>query len=76
MEGTLEEQTCDWKESFKNGKTIIKTDLVDPHRDVKYAILTIEGKDGKITIIAKAEERPNEMIKLIVSDYTETKYCL
>jgi len=72
MEGTIKEYQCNWKEPFKTGKTIIKTDLVDPHGDVKHAILTIEGKDGKITITAKAEERPDEMIKLIISDHTET----
>ncbi|HYJ62820.1 MAG TPA: hypothetical protein VEV62_03675 [Parafilimonas sp.] len=68
MKGTINELQCDWKEPFKTGKTVIKTDLVDPHGDVKNAVLTIEGNDGNITIMARAAERPNEIIKLLISD--------
>ena len=69
MTGKIKEMQCDWKVPFKDGKTVIKTDLVDPSGDVKDATITIEGKDGKITLLAEAKERPDQKLQLEVNKF-------
>ena len=69
LAGPIKEITCDWKVPFKEGKMVIKSDLSDPSGDVKQATITIEGKDGKVTLLAEAKERPDEKIKLDVVSF-------
>jgi len=69
LAGEIKEEKCEWGEPFKNGKSIIKAVLEDAGGDVKHVTLTIEAKDGKITITGDAEERPNERIKFDVDKY-------
>lgn len=69
LAGEIKEEKCHWSEPFKNGKSVIKAVLEDASGDVKHVTLTIEGKDGKITITGDAEERPNERIKFDVDKY-------
>src|SRR6476469_1143420 len=40
MRGAIKESTCDWKVPFKEGKMVIKSDLVDGGGDVKEATIT------------------------------------
>lgn len=72
LTGHIDQQTCNWAEPYKNGKTVIKTVLEDVSGDLKHVVLTIEGKDGKITIIGEAQERPNENVQFVV-DKVEQK---
>ena len=69
MTGKIKDQQCDWKIPFKEGKTIIKTDLVDPSGDTKDATITIEGKDGKLTLLAEAKEHPDQKLQLEVNKF-------
>jgi hypothetical protein len=71
LTGTIKESTCDWKVPFKEGKMVIKTDLVDPSGEEKQATITIEAKDGKVTLLAEAKERPDEKMRLEVSSFEE-----
>ena len=71
MSGTIKEASCDWKVPYKEGKMIIKTDLVDASGDVKEATITIEAKDGKTTMMAEAKERPDQKMKLEVDKFEE-----
>lgn len=73
MHGKIKEMTCDWKVPFKEGKTIIKTDLEDASGDTKDAVITIEGKDGKITVLAEAKGMPDRKMKLLVNTFEEAK---
>jgi hypothetical protein len=50
---------------------VIKTDLVDPSGEEKQATITIEAKDGKVTLLAEAKERPDEKMRLEVSSFEE-----
>lgn len=69
LTGKIKETQCDWKVPFKEGKMIIKTDLVDPSGDSKDATITIEGKNGKITLLAEAKERPDQKMQLEVNKF-------
>ena len=71
LSGTIKESTCDWKVPYKEGKMVLKADLVDPGGDVKDATITIEAKDGKVTLLAEAKERPDQKIKLEVNTFSE-----
>lgn len=73
MRGKIKEMTCDWKVPFKEGKTIIKTDLQDASGDTKDAVITIEGKDGKITALLEAKGMPDRKLKLQVNKFEEAK---
>ena len=69
LSGTIKDIQCEWKVPFKEGKTVIKSDLVDAGGDVKEATITIEGKDGKISLTAEAKERPDQKLRLDVAKY-------
>jgi hypothetical protein len=69
LNGTIKETTCDWKVPFKEGKMVIKTDLVDGSGDVKDATITIEAKDGKTTLLAEAKEQPDRKIRIDVDKF-------
>lgn len=69
LSGKIKEMKCDWKVPFKEGKTVIKTELVDPSGDTKDATITIEGKNGKITVLAEAKERPDQIMQLEVNKF-------
>ena len=69
MTGKVKEVQCEWKVPFREGKTVIKTDLVDKSGDVKDATITIEGKKGKITLLAEAKERPDQKMQLEVNRF-------
>ena len=71
LTGTIKESTCAWKVPYKEGKMVIKTDLVDASGDVKDATITIESKDGKTTLLAEAKERPDQKMKLDIDTFEE-----
>ena len=71
LTGTIKESTCDWKVPYKEGKMVIKTDLVDASGDVKDATITIESKNGKTILLAEAKERPDQKMKLDVDTFEE-----
>jgi hypothetical protein len=69
--GTIKENSCNWTVPFKEGKTVIKSVLVDPSGDTKDATITIEGKNGKITLLAEAKEKPDQKLQLEVTKFEE-----
>lgn len=71
MHGTIKEITCNWTEPYKNGKTIIKTELTEGQNDVHDGIITIEGKDGRIIITIEMTDHPDMKIKAYVDKYEE-----
>lgn len=71
LQGKIKETTCNWTEPFKNGMTVIKAELTEGHGDVHDAIVTIEGKDGKVTITLQLNDKPDMKIKAYVDKYEE-----
>jgi hypothetical protein len=69
LEGTVNESTCEWKEAFKNGKTVLKTSLNERDGDVSPGIITIEGKDGKLTITLEIEKMNGRKVRISVDKY-------
>lgn len=71
LSGTIKEMTCDWKVPFKEGKMVIKSDLIDASGDIKDATITIEGVNGKITLTAEAKEKPGQILRLEVEKFEQ-----
>lgn len=63
LTGAVKTYTCNWASPFKTGKTVITTVLTDGGRDM-HAIITIEGKEGKVTLTFEAAEMPGKKIQL------------
>lgn len=66
----ITDNTCDWKVPFKEGRSVIHATL-DQNGEEKKVTLTIEGKDGKITVLFDTEGEPNERVKVGIDKFTE-----
>ncbi|MCW3118332.1 MAG: hypothetical protein JWM28_2414 [Chitinophagaceae bacterium] len=73
MTGTIKSDICNWKKPFKEGKSIIKVPLKDHSGDVKNATITIEGKDGKVTLLLEVDEMPDKKIRVDIDQFEEKK---
>lgn len=71
MTGSIKDFTCNWTEPYKNGKTVIKSDLMEGHGDVHDAILTVEGKGGQITITLQLNDKPDMVIRMYPDHHEE-----
>jgi hypothetical protein len=59
---------------FKEGKTVITTTLKDDSgNEPKDFTITIEGKDGKVTLLAESPSMPDRKIKLDIEKFEEIK---
>jgi hypothetical protein len=72
LEGTVKEKTCDWKEPFKNGKTVYHT-TVTLDGSLSNAIFTVEGRDGKISLLLEIEAREGRKFLIYIDRYEEAK---
>lgn len=73
MEGTIDSISCDWKTPYKEGKTVIKTALSGPNGRTMNGTITIEGKDGKLMLMAEFEEMPDTKIRVMLDNFEEKK---
>jgi hypothetical protein len=69
MIGTITSKTCDWKIPYKEGKMVIKSAVAGDGNDEKHATITIEGKDGKVTLTFVAEEMPGKKIQVVADKF-------
>lgn len=73
MEGSIDSISCDWKTPYKEGKTVIKTVLSGQNGRTMNGTITIEGKDGKLLLMAEFEEMPDTKIRVILDKFEEKK---
>ena len=72
LEGTVMEKTCDWKEPFKNGKTVYHTTVSVDGR-TSNAIFTVEAKDQKITLSLDIKAMEGRKFLIYLDRYEEAK---
>jgi hypothetical protein len=72
MNGTVSDYTCKWTEPGKNGKTVLKSELLSNDGKSRHATVTIEAANGKITITLEATEESTKIV-LEVADYAVVK---
>jgi hypothetical protein len=73
MTGTIDSISCDWKTPYKEGKTVIKTVLSGENGRTMNGTITIEGKDGKLLLMAEFEEMPDTKIRVMLDKFEEKK---
>jgi len=73
MSGTIKYDSCSWKVPFKDGKAVIKSSLIGGNGQATGVTLTIEGKDGKITMIAVPDDGSNRQIRVSIDKFEEKK---
>ena len=72
LEGTVKEKICDWKEPFRNGKTVYQA-MVTIEDRVSNATFTVEAKEGKITLSLEIEARQGIKFLIYIDRYEEAK---
>jgi len=72
LEGTVKGKTCDWKEPFKNGKTVYNASVNVEDR-ISNAIFTIEARDGKITLLVVVEVMADKKFLIYIDKYEVAK---
>ena len=70
LEGTVKEKTCDWKEPFRNGKTVYHANVLVEDK-TSDAVFTVEAKDGKITLMLTIETMPGRKFLIYIDSYKE-----
>ena len=72
LDGTITEKICDWKEPFRNGKSVYHA-RVFVDEESSNAIFTVEAKDGKITLSLEIEVRKERRFVIYIDKYEEVK---
>lgn len=67
---SIKSNTCSWTTPFKEGKTVIKASADRGGQDQNFTI-TIEGKDGKVTLLFEREDKPGDKIKVAIDKFTD-----
>lgn len=70
--GPVKSITCEWKTPYKEGKTVVKGTVVDPESREIEVIITIEGKEGKITMLLELIT-VNRKVRFTVDKFEESK---
>ena len=74
MRGPIKTILCEWKVPYKEGKMVITTDLTrNGAPEARATTVTIEGKDGKLTLIARSLQFPNRLIRMNIDHFAESK---
>ncbi|MFA6085324.1 hypothetical protein [Mucilaginibacter sp.] len=69
MTGAITSKICDWKIPYKEGKLVVKSTVSGDGGDEKHITVTIEGKDGKVTLTFEAEEMTDKKIWLVADKF-------
>jgi hypothetical protein len=73
ISGVVKETNCNWQQAYKNGKTVIKAEMKkSSNGETSPATLTIEGKDGTITILVEIEKMEGRKFRLLIDKYEES----
>lgn len=71
MTGKVKSNICAWKVPFKEGKTTLNITLTNDGGESRDFTVTIEGKDGKVTLWAENKDEPDDKIKLDADKFEE-----
>ena len=71
MIGTIKSDSCNWKNPFKEGKSIIKVTFTRDGEKAMNATITIEGKDEKVSFFVEIEEMPDKKIRVMADKFEE-----
>ncbi len=69
--GTVLSSSCDWKKSYREGKTVVKANLSNKKLGSKNATLTMEGKDGNVSLLVEVADMPARRFQLSSDAFRE-----
>lgn len=72
LRGDVKKLACVWKDAYKNGKTTFESTLVGKKGEKNNALVSIEGRDGKLLILVNIKTR-GMILKIIPNSYSEIK---
>jgi hypothetical protein len=73
MTGKVDSVSCSWSTPYKEGKTRMKVTLTNPQGESQHFTVTIEGKAGKVTLLAVMDNQPDERIRISADKFEEKK---
>ena len=71
MVGSIKSNSCTWKQPFKEGKSVIKATFSSDGQEEKNATITIEGKEGRVTLLMEIEQMPDRKIRITADKFQE-----
>jgi hypothetical protein len=72
LEGTVTKKSCDWKEPYKNGKTVYNTTVILDGVS-SSAVFTLEATNGKIILTLEIDSRGGRKFVIYIEGYKEVK---
>ncbi|MDB4923178.1 hypothetical protein [Mucilaginibacter sp.] len=66
----IKSNACNWSMPFKEGKTVIHGVAQRDGQD-KPVTLTLEGKDGKVTLVFQMDETPDDRVRVAIDKFAE-----
>ena len=72
LEGTINEKTCDWKEPFRNGKSVYHA-TVSIDGQTSNATFIVEAKDQKITLSVEIDIRQGRKFLIYIDKVEQVK---
>ncbi|HXD78024.1 MAG TPA: hypothetical protein VN616_09475 [Puia sp.] len=73
LTGRVDSFSCNWPVPYKVGKTWVKALLTDSQGQAEHMIITIEGKAGTITLYARSDDHPEQIIRLVADTFEEKR---
>lgn len=73
MKGTIKSDSCNWKKEYVEGKSVIKSVVTDGNGGTKNVTITIEGKNGKVTLLATIDDEADKIIRVTADKFSEMK---
>jgi hypothetical protein len=70
IKAIIKSNTCNWKVPFKEGSTVIHGVAQRDGKDMPVT-LTLEGKNGKVTLVFQMDEMPDDRVKLGIDKFAE-----
>lgn len=64
LSGAITSSSCDWKKSFSEGKTVLKANVSNQQGVSKSTTVTMEGKDGNVSLLIEMENSPSKKLQL------------
>jgi hypothetical protein len=71
MTGKVNSSTCNWPAPYKNGHSQLRITLTNSAGRTKDATVTIDGKDGRVTLFLELDGMPDRKIRLVADKFEE-----
>ncbi len=71
LTGKVDSFSCNWPTPYKVGRTRLKVTLTNPRGDSQHVTIIIEGKEGKVILLASDDEHSEGKIRLIADKFAE-----